>query len=247
MPYEVRIATPDDLRSALAWLEQDHEQSEAESDGSFWNNRGLIQKGQEEGTLRVLCETGKPDVLAFCLGTTWEYGSGCIDILEVRRSLRRRGLGRVLAQTFIDEAQSLECLGIHIQCKPSSSIPFWRSLGFVQDGPGSDHFHKVLPTLDPSPIPSGDTVSVTIELFANAHDRTPVLPVFSTVGTWHNDYCYLRDEYIRYVPQPDDMVRVRVGDEVLHDYKVKYVTDVGGDRGGGFIRLSVLHRKVAEA
>lgn len=52
------------------------------------------------------------------------------DILEVQSGWRGRGLGKLLVQSRLQAACEAGLPGVLIECKPHTSVPFWRAMGF---------------------------------------------------------------------------------------------------------------------
>lgn len=119
----IRDSNDADLTSILAWLRQEYDQ-DATGNG-FWNNRRLITEAHSSGKLLVLLDSQDDAPVAFQVGRLLSPG-----ILEVRANRRGRGYGRRLVEYCIERArENDECL-LHIDCKPSSSIPFWKRMRF---------------------------------------------------------------------------------------------------------------------
>ena len=76
-------------------------------------------------------KTGSP--VAFQMGCLLHPG-----ILEVKHDMRGRGIGRKLVEYCIERARERnECI-LKIQCKPPTSIPFWKKMGFRLLDPKAD-------------------------------------------------------------------------------------------------------------
>src|ERR1035437_9897427 len=122
----VRKAKTKDLASIGKWLRAEYEQ---EGEG-FWVNWSVIQRAFGERQLFVL---GPPDDIAgfICDG---HYGP---DILSVRSDKRRQGYGTQLAEWTIASAIRRGICTMNIQCAPSTSLKFWRTLGFEKTNEGN--------------------------------------------------------------------------------------------------------------
>lgn len=105
-----------------AWLEP---QQRDEVDGTFLCNWGLTQRLHKEGRLLVYVDEVSGEPVAYQWGGLLQSG-----ILEVRHDLRGRGIGRALVEHRLFEAAEAGEDILHIQCKPSTSIPFWERMGF---------------------------------------------------------------------------------------------------------------------
>lgn len=163
----IEPATREDLQTILGWLAAEA----AAGDETFHGNRNLIARGQEEGELFVLREAG--EVVAFALGKPGE-----IAIQETRPDRRGKGHGRALAQWGIDRARSADIVVIEGECSPSSSLGFWKTMGFREMRSRYGHNPRVYLTL-PKPLllPAGEAAEVVIRVFDQDHlydDNVPV-------------------------------------------------------------------------
>lgn len=112
---QVQQALPEHLPPIRRWLQ--------ESGSGFINNWNLISVAQSKGDLHVVVAAREP--IAFCLAT-----SETIDILEVRKEFRRKGVGRRLVSQVVEAACVNGALGIYGFCKPMESLHFWKKNGF---------------------------------------------------------------------------------------------------------------------
>lgn len=136
----VRRSTNQDLTEVLQWLKR---QSDEEVGVTFWVNRRVVEASHQAGKLLVYkCpESGEP--VAFQLGRLLSPG-----ILEVRHDLRGKGIGEALVRHCLALAQAAGEDILYIQCKPESSIPFWKRMGFTLTGDdeyGPSYGYRVLP------------------------------------------------------------------------------------------------------
>ena len=119
---EIRTSTDRDFKAIADWLRDEDRQGVADS---FYCNLDAIESSHQKGRLLVYLDgsTGLP--VAFQLGGLIHPG-----ILEVRHDMRGRGIGRKLVEHCVERARaSNECI-LKIQCKPETSIPFWKKMGF---------------------------------------------------------------------------------------------------------------------
>jgi GNAT superfamily N-acetyltransferase len=158
---QARPPTDADMTEIRAWLEQ---QDRDEVHGTFLCNWSLTLRLHADGRLLVYIdeETGKP--VAYQWGGLLESG-----ILEVRHNMRGRGIGKALVAHRLAEAIEAGEDILHIQCKPSTSIPFWLKMGFElrERDEGKTYALRYMPRkLD---LPSeGKPVKVLVEWFPEA-------------------------------------------------------------------------------
>lgn len=165
----IELATQEDLEKTLAWLAAEA----ASGDQTFHGNRNMIAKGQEEGELFALREAG--EIVAFALGKRGE-----IAIQETRPNQRGRGYGRILAQWGIDRARSADIVLIEGECSPSTSLGFWKTMGFREMRPRYGYNPWVYLALPkPLPVPAGEPVEVSIRVFDQDHLYYSDAPVAS--------------------------------------------------------------------
>lgn len=115
------MSTDEDLGQILDWLRVEDE----EGHSTFHSNRNMIAKGHDAGELLVLKEGD--EVAAFALGAP-----GVIDIFETKPAFRRSGVGRTLAHYCIERAAKADMAVIEGECAPSTSLPFWKHMGFQE-------------------------------------------------------------------------------------------------------------------
>ncbi|MGB8166501.1 MAG: GNAT family N-acetyltransferase [Chthoniobacteraceae bacterium] len=121
-PDMIRRSTDQDMQAIRSWLEQECQQGQT----NFLVNWSLTEERHQRGELIVYIDGASE----LPVGYQWG-GLICPGILEVRPDMRGRGIGRKLVMRRIAQARRRnECLLV-IQCKPSSSIPFWQKMGFT--------------------------------------------------------------------------------------------------------------------
>ena len=119
----IRRSTDADLKAVLLWLEEQDRQG---IEGNFWCNRGRIQYAYEQDELIVYIDGRSGDPVAFQLGGLVTPG-----ILQVRHAYRDQGIGTRIVRHCIARAQRNNQPLLRIQCKPRTSIPFWKRMGFT--------------------------------------------------------------------------------------------------------------------
>jgi len=155
---QIRKSTDRDLRLIHAWLA---DQDAKNIPGTFFCNWEIIKKCHKEKRLTVYLHGPKEEPVAYRAGGL--LGAG---ILEVRHDWRRKGIGRKLINYLIDlERKKDECV-LMIQCKPSSSIPFWKRMGFklFQYGDRKNHAYQILKKKRQLPQ-NGKPIEITIRFF----------------------------------------------------------------------------------
>lgn len=231
--YTIRKATRGDLRRIRAWLKQEHRDG---IEGSFWSNYDLIEKGQQSGSLTALIRDSDAMPVAFCLG------SDNIEILEVKEDCRRNGFGRHLAQYFIDSAWRRDVIGLHGECAPQSSRPFWTAMGYVSVpslSGGDNEFWVALPLPHQNDLPQGTArVSVAIALEDN---EDQLQPVFQCDAALVDGKYVLARDFVKFVPNPNRRIRVSCDGVSIFSKKAKYVAEIGGERRVPWVRF----RKIA--
>ena len=148
-----------------AWLEQ---QQRDKVHGTFLCNWGLTQRLHGEGKLLVYVdEAGEP--VAYQWGGLLQSG-----ILEVRNDLRGRGIGKALVEHRLFEAVEAGEDILHIQCKPSTSIPFWERMGFElrPAADGTNYARRYMPRMLELPS-AGLPVQVLVEWFPEERKWKP--------------------------------------------------------------------------
>ena len=165
----IRRSTDEDIKFIHAWL---IEQSSREIAGSFLCNWNLTERSHFEGGLLVYIDGPSGMPVAYQWGGLIQPG-----ILEVRYDMRGRGIGRRLVERRISEVYKKdECL-LFIQCKPSTSIPFWSRMGFtlLDRDNGENNAYRILEKSHQLPL-EAQPVSVVIRFYPNSRkwcDSTP--------------------------------------------------------------------------
>ena len=144
---------------------------------TFLCNWSLTLRLHKEGRLLVYIdeETGKP--VAYQWGGLLQSG-----ILEVRHDMRGRGIGKALVAHRLAEAIEAGEDILHIECKPSTSIPFWQHMGFeLREGDDGKNYAMcyVLRKLE---MPSkGKSVQVLVEWFPEARKWESAIRAVRTI------------------------------------------------------------------
>ena len=241
---QARPSTDADMVKIRAWLEQ---QKSDEVHGTFLCNWGLTQRLHEEGKLLVYIldeDSGEP--VAYQWGGLLQSG-----ILEVRDDLRGRGIGKALVEHRLFEAAEAGEDILHIQCKPSTSIPFWQRMGF-ELRPDSDGTNYAVRYMQRElELPSeGKPVQVLVEWFPEARkweSTTRAIRTLSIAGVLVEgdevrlaERALCSDEEV----ERDLVLRVCVNGQEWYCDKAKYAAadELGVERCRNGFFLDVLYR-----
>jgi len=225
MTITITQSTDKDLSSILRWLKKEYD---ADEDGrGFYNNRRLIREGHREGTITILREDDK--CVAFHL-----HG----DILEVRPDKRRMGYGRALAEQWIENSTATAAY-LFIECAPSTSLHFWKKMGFKRIPDRSGLHTYALRMLNKTfELPeAGEEVSVTISFYperAAYEKEKAVSPVaiHRPRAIRDGDHIKVSERLICVQPDHHDdlVVKIEVDSEMLYFDKAKYAKALGIQR-----------------
>ncbi|UNP30728.1 GNAT family N-acetyltransferase [Lysobacter gummosus] len=219
----IRRSRATDIKAIRQWLEEEEAQSVP---GNFLCNWSIIERSDRDGELLVYIDgaTGLP--VAFQLGRLLHSG-----ILQVKYDYRGRGIGRKMVEHCVQLAlRDDQCL-LHIQCKPSCSIPFWQRMGFkvVKDNMGRNNAFRILPKHLPLPD-GGAHTRVVIRFYPENRKWTESAEPFSeqiTAGRKLSCGTVKLDERVLFheTPHPDAgdvVVEIEVDGKRLHLDKAKY-------------------------
>lgn len=136
-------------------------QEAQEIPGTFLCNWNLTMECHHEGKLLVYIDGKTAVPVAYQWGALVRPG-----ILEVRYDMRRQGIGKKLVAKRVAQAEKNGQGLLVIQCKPSTSIPFWNSMGFTmfQSDEGKNYAYRILKKKHKLPE-GGNPVNVTIRVY----------------------------------------------------------------------------------
>lgn len=216
----IRYSTDMDLEEILRWL---REQNRNGVDDTFFCNRSIVIESHNEGKLLVFIdsETNKP--FAFQLGELTSPG-----ILEVRVDKRGQGVGEKLVKYRIREARESDKCLLRIQCKPESSIPFWKHMGFQLYG---NEKNCAFMLLEKKHILPEDGVDCKLKICFFPEERmwiddTPPIKTFTPSAVKTSDgFIYLTDRFsffdVRDNFDHDTVLSIHVDGEQIYLDKAK--------------------------
>jgi GNAT superfamily N-acetyltransferase len=166
---QARPSSDADMLKIHTWLQ---EQQRDEIHGTFLCNWNLTQQCHEEGRLLVYIDDNSGEPVAYQWGGLIQPG-----VLEVRNDMRGRGIGKALVEHRLFEAVEHGVDILRIQCKPSTSIPFWQLMGFDLR-PRSDGKNYALRYVPRELVlPNGGTPKqVSVEWYAKERKWIPTTP-----------------------------------------------------------------------
>jgi len=215
-----RLATDADLGVIRAWLQQ---QDLDEVHGTFLCNWRLTEKQHAAGALLVYVDEQLDEPVAYQWGGLLEPG-----ILEVRNDMRGRGIGKALVAHRLAQAAAAGEDILYIQCKPSTSIPFWKSMGFELLEATRDGTYAFRLMHRPAELPDdGVPVEVSIEWFPEDRKwalETPALRSQAMKGVLLEGKLYLAERALCHnkLYAKDIVLRVIVNDVEWYLGKAKH-------------------------
>lgn len=117
----VRAATRDDIPIIQAWLET----QDSVADSLYVNWKTTLEVFEKQGMLVYEDEeTGKPNAYF------WGSLNSVDSILEVHAAHRGQGIGKAVVSYLVEHSIKIGEGLLQISCAPSTSISFWKSVGF---------------------------------------------------------------------------------------------------------------------
>ncbi|MCW1985384.1 UNVERIFIED_ORG: GNAT superfamily N-acetyltransferase [Sphingomonas sp. R1F5B] len=202
----IEISTDERLGQILDWLRIEDQGGEI----TFHPNRNMITNGHDAGELLVLKEGD--EVAAFALGAP-----GVIDIFETKPAFRRSGEGRKLVRYCIERAAEGDMAVIEVECAPSTSLPFWKHMGFQEIRARHGHNPWVgLRVPKPLALPDGQDREVVIRVYDESvtylADVKPVAEYRPQAVLGEDGAIYLEERVALYAPDipPGNNVAVEI-------------------------------------
>ena len=219
----IRRSTSNAISAIHEWLVRDDELG---MHGNFLCNWSVIERCHKEGGLLTYIDGATALPVGFQLGGLVRPG-----ILQVRHDFRGKGIGRKLVNRCISLAQKHdECL-LYIQCKPSTSIPFWQRMGFTLQSGGDVKYYayRILEKKLMQPA-SGTRVQVDIRFFPEERkwlDATHAYSEHSVAGIRTADSKVHLPERVQfhkeiYKTGRDTVVEIEIEGEKIYLDKAKY-------------------------
>ncbi len=219
----IRKSTEADIKVIYSWLVS----ADAEGiEDSFLCNWNVIKKSHAKSELLVYVDGESGEPVAFRCGDLLSPG-----LLEVRHDLRRIGIGRKLVERCITDARKEDECILYIQCKPSTSIPFWESMGFTifcqEDRP--NYAYRILEKAHTLPLVARP-IRVGIRFYPEARlDDSSVQPYVTAsphAAISDKNIVYL-DERVTFFKtkhsnEGDPIVEIEVDGQELYLGKAKY-------------------------
>lgn len=228
------LATDFDIQRIYSWL-LEHDRREVH--GSFLCNWNLTQLVHEDKKLFVATLDDEP------IAYIWEdFG-----ILEVREEFRKKGVGKQLVEYAMERAISNGRCAVSIECKPESSIPFWKKMGFefYNENKASFVFKKSFDM----PV-DGLLINVDIMFYpeqAKWAPQTPPIKFFSPPAMLDNQgIIHLQYRVGTNIGKGGDtMIRICIDGEDIYFDKAKYpeARAIGVTYNSGAFYIDKLHSK----
>jgi len=219
----IRRSSRDDVQAVHAWLVDEEERG---VHGNFLCNWQVVESAHRDDKLLVYVDGVSSLPVGFQLGGLIQPG-----ILQVRNEYRRRGIGRKLVERCITLAYKRDHCLLYIECKPSSSIPFWERMGFnlLENNAGGNYAYRILHKQHALPEVGSD-IKVVIRFYANGRQWDETTPPYITATPaaklTPNGTVYLAERVLFhegvYPTARDMVVEIEVAGERLFLDKAKY-------------------------
>lgn len=216
----IRKSTDADLMAIRSWL---LDQDARNISDSFLCNWELIQEGHKKGKLLVYFDGESKQPIAFRLGGLLAPG-----ILEVRHDMRGKGIGRELVRYLIARHRRRDEYILVVQCKPSSSVPFWKRMGFTlfKRNGRENYAYQILKKKHRLPS-SGEPIKVAVRFFTEdlENDMSRCPPITPTAVQTSDGTIHLAERIVFFpglYSDCDTAIEIKIGGRVvLHD-RAKY-------------------------
>ena len=142
-----------------AWLQEQERQGVK---ATFFCNWRLTERVHLERRVSVYLSPHSGAPVAYQWGGLLKDG-----ILEVRHAERGRGIGRVMVEHMMAEAELADEPILFVHCAPDSSAPFWQRMGFtlLPEHRGETYGYRIVPKQLPPPA-AGKPVQVDVEFYS---------------------------------------------------------------------------------
>jgi N-acetylglutamate synthase-like GNAT family acetyltransferase len=226
--------TKEQLLETKAWLTQELENS---GEG-FMNNWNIIEDYFDRKQLILLLHESK--TIGF---TTWDIVDEIalnIDIAVIHPNFRSKGAGKFMMGESFKYLKSKDILVAKLFCQPSSSEPFWKSLGFIDMPETAYHQHDLalyLPLIETRQTTNALHESNVIELWNcepyRASDESPK-------WIWNISGTHLNPPILVPCDRNWNIRHIRDG-EVIKEGKVKYFSQINPVDKSDFLFINELH------
>lgn len=220
----IRRSNNRDIREIHDWLLEEDAQG---VHGNFLCNWNLTYQCHEEGSLLVIIDETEGRPVAYHWGMLLSSG-----ILQVRNEYRGKGLGRLIVEHCVELAIQQDEMVLQVECKPSSSIPFWEAMGFTIIPGDFRENPKGFRTLSKKmALPSdGRPASVMLKVFPEERkwkEDTPAVASFSLDAVITSDEKVYLAERVSFpdrsrTPGRDPVIEIAIGGQLLYRDKAKY-------------------------
>ncbi len=225
----IRLANTDDLNIIHGWLKREHD----DGNGSFLSNYNLLEEGCQHGLLSVLIRDPDEGPVAFALGDRVDD----LGILAVKPDCRKKGLGRRLAQHFIDSARKRDVIGLFGECSPPTSLGFWKKMGYISvPNPycPDNKCWAACPLPHDNDLPEATRIMVAIGI----GEYNQIKYSFQSEAAIADDGYILAQDFVEFVgPSPNKYLEIRVNGDVIVRHDVRYVDEIGGEYYSPWLRV----------
>ena len=213
------------MEAIYNWLADENQR---EVPGNFLCNWRLTKNCHEDRELLVYVDGKTQLPIAYQWGGLLHSG-----ILQVKEDMRGKGIGTKLVARRIAEAyKKNECI-LCIQCKPSSSIPFWEKMGFTVFGNAYDKYaYRILEKKLTLPG-DGQLINIIIRFYPEdkkwSHELTDPIECFSPAATKTTDNTVYLSERVSFFDHicrnnssRDVVIEIEINGEIIYCDKAKY-------------------------
>lgn len=231
--WSIRQSREGDVVSILEWLRQE----KLDYGESFISGQIVIEACHLAGSMYVLIDEDRASPVGFIAG----YPNA--DILSVHPDWRERGIGCELVDHWLKRVCEDDICGVYIECKPITSVKFWKGRGFQQvtSASGSPHSHyRILPLIKANDLPEEARLTeISIDLQNKYDEPMPECSVKVKAGIY-GDYYLLETDFVFWTTEGDTRFIIRDGDTRTWNAEAKNIEDIGGERRGGWVRIREL-------
>jgi hypothetical protein len=215
--------TQDEMEQIEQWLIQESKLT----DNGFYCNWNEIFSDFHNGRIAILnynnCAIGF---------VTWSISQfkARIEIAEIKPNLRNKRFGKYLLDALLENLIQQTILVVDLHCKPITSKPFWKSLGFIElpltnKSTSLTNFfkNKLYKVLTPAtPIFNSESNGDIIELWCSEpHKKGAEFTSWKWQPKIKNDKSEFEHPIV-FPAHPDWRIQWRKGNIIKKDSKIKY-------------------------